>query len=151
MAKSLSHFESRIWKCSFHSKVVLIFEHRKGVYQNSTKNSKTWFLKKAILRVKWRYWGDFSSMFRKKNETFSIDVIWTLLLGASSISHALSDFEVLDFFGHIVVICQCGLESFEVLESWVTLEGWVILPVKSHWTIHISTNFCLTAKSFGWL
>jgi len=43
-----------------------------------------------------------------------------------------------------------------VRESWsarklITLEGWVILPVKSHWTMNISANFCQTAKSFGWL
>ena len=55
------------------------------------------------------------------------------------------------FFWHIVVFCQCGLQSLEVLENLVTLEGWVILPVKSHWTMNISSNFCRTAKSFGWL
>ena len=30
------------------------------------------------------------------------------------------------FFGHIVVFCQCGLETQNVLENLVTLEGWVI-------------------------
>jgi len=53
------------------------------------------------------------------------------------------------FFRHIVVFCQCGLRTQNVLENLVTLEGWVILPVKSHWTMNISANFCLTAKSFG--
>jgi len=33
----------------------------------------------------------------------------------------------------------------------VTLEGWVNLPVKSHWKMNISANFCRTVKSFGWL
>jgi len=41
-------------------------------------------------------------------------------------------------------------------ESWsarklVMLEGWVILPVKAHYTMNISANFCRNAKSFGWL
>jgi len=74
--------------------------------------------------------------------------------------------------------CQCGFEKLAVLENWcvllcfvdpilgnltvrghscvcvcvlrVTLEGWLILPVKSHWTMNISVNFCRTAKSLGW-
>jgi len=48
--------------------------------------------------------GDFSGMFHKKTGTFSIrvDVIETLLRGASSTSHAVSEFEVYIFFGHIV-------------------------------------------------
>jgi len=44
--------------------------------------------------------GDFSGMFHKKTGTFSIivDVIETLLRGASSTSHAVSEFEVYVFF-----------------------------------------------------
>jgi len=61
-------------------------------------------------------------MIRKKIKSFSIDVIGTLLRGTSSKSHVVSDFEV--FFGHIVVSCQCRLESLKVLGSLVTLEGW---------------------------
>jgi len=37
-------------------------------------------------------------MFRKKIVTFSVDVIRTLLTGASFTSHAVSEIEVLNFF-----------------------------------------------------
>jgi len=59
-------------------------------------------------------------------------MIRTLVRGASSKSHAVSVFEVSVFFGHLVVFCQCGLESLEVLEILVMLAGWVILPVTLH-------------------
>ena len=76
------------------------------------------------------------SVFNKNStlqiETFSIDVMTTLLRGASSICHAVSEFQVLICFGHIVVFCQCGLKSLEKLKNCFTLESWVILPVKSH-------------------
>jgi len=42
-------------------------------------------------------------MFRKKIETFAIDGIKTLLRGASSTSHAISDFEVF-FLTHCRVL-----------------------------------------------
>ena len=75
-------------------------------------------------------------MFRKKIETFSVDYDWNkrriLLRDTSCTSHAVSEFEVVNFFGRIVVFCQCGLESLEMLENCVTLERWIILPVKSH-------------------
>jgi len=57
-------------------------------------------------------------MFDKKFETFCIIEIWTLLRGASSARHAVFDFQVFIFFGHIVMFCQCGVESLEVLENW---------------------------------
>jgi len=58
-------------------------------------------------------------MFRKKKiETFSIDEIRRLLRGASSTSHAVSDFEVLVFFDTLSCFCQCGFEGLEVLENW---------------------------------
>jgi len=91
--------------------------HERGL--SSTKNrKKMWsmgFL--AIWRVKWRYWGDFSGMFRKKSKLFL--QMWSGQ-GASSTHHAVSEFEVFLFFGHIVVsrFCQCGLESLEVLDNW---------------------------------
>jgi len=55
-------------------------------------------------------------MFRQQIETFSIDEIRTCLRGASSTGHDVSDFEFC-FFGHIVVLCQCGFESLEMLEN----------------------------------
>jgi len=57
-------------------------------------------------------------MFRKKIETLSTNVFTTLLRGAPFTSHAVSEFEVLSFFGHNVVFCQCGFENLEVLENW---------------------------------
>ena len=47
-------------------------------------------------------------MFHKKIETFSEDVIRTLLTSASFTSHVVSAIEVLRFVWHIVVFCQCG-------------------------------------------
>jgi len=47
----------------------------RGSTKNRIKNIKTAFLETAISRVKWRYWGDFPSMFRTKIETFSITEI----------------------------------------------------------------------------
>jgi len=41
MTKSLSHLQSRIWRGSFHSKVLWRYEHRKVVYQNVEKTIKT--------------------------------------------------------------------------------------------------------------
>ena len=51
---------------------------------------------------------------------------------------------------------HCRVLPVWVWEPWkaqklVTLEGWIILPVKSHWTMNISADFCRTAKSFWWL
>jgi len=99
---------------------TLGYEHWKGVYKKSDKTSKSPFLETAISRVKWQYWRNFSSMFRKKIDTFSqaIDEIRSLLRVASSTSYAVSDFEVCIFFGHIVVFCQCGFEKLVVLENW---------------------------------
>jgi len=54
-------------------------------------------------------------MFRKKSKLLHIA---TLLRCASFTSHAISDFEFLSFFGHIVVFCQCGFKSLEMLKSW---------------------------------
>ena len=79
----------------------------RGSAKNRVKNSKTSFLETAISRVKWRYSGGFSSMFRNKIE---IDEIISLLRGASSKNHAFSNIEVF-FFRHIVVFCQCGFEK----------------------------------------
>jgi len=57
-------------------------------------------------------------MFCIKIETLSTNVITTLLRGAPFTSHAVTEFEVLSFFGHNVVFCQCGFESLEVLENF---------------------------------
>ena len=75
------------------------------------------FCEMAIWQVKWRYWGD-CSMFRKKIATFSVDVIRTLLTGASFISRAVSEIQILIFFWHIVVFASGGFDSIEVLENW---------------------------------
>jgi len=45
----------------------------------------------------------------------------------------------------------CRVWGSKSARKLVTLEGWVILPMKSHWTMKISANFCRTAKSDGWL
>ena len=50
------------------------------------------------------------------------------------------------FFWHLVVFCQCGLESLEVLESFVTFEGWVILPMKSHQNDEYLSQFFTDCK-----
>ena len=78
-------------------------------------------------------------------------LILNLLCRVQSVAIHFSDFCWAHFFGHIVVFCQCGLETQNVLENFVTLEGWVILPVKSHWTMNISANLCRTANYFGQL
>jgi len=48
-------------------------------------------------------------MIRKKIETFSIDKIRTLLRGASSTSHAVSDFEVCIFSDTLPCFASVGL------------------------------------------
>ena len=48
-------------------------------------------------------------MIRKKIETFSINEIRTLLRGASSTSHAVSDFEVLIFIDTLSCFASVGL------------------------------------------
>jgi hypothetical protein len=96
------------------------------------QNSKTWFLKKAILLVKWRYWRDFPSMFCKKIETLCIDVIRTLLRGASSKSHAVSDFEV--FF-----LTYCRVLPVWVEESW-SAEKFGHARRLGHFTCEITLN-----------
>ena len=74
MAKSLSHFKTKIWRCSFHSKVVWRCKHWKVVYQDLEKNSKTSFsemvcLKKQVFsRAKCRLSGNKKNFVRK---TFS--------------------------------------------------------------------------------
>jgi len=65
--------------------------------KNHKKKSKSVFSESTFWREKWRYWRYLSSMFRRRIDFFSIDVIRTLLRGASSTSHAVSDFEVLFF------------------------------------------------------
>jgi len=47
-------------------------------------------------------------MFHTKIETFSIEVIRTLLPGASSTSHAVSDFEVVIFFDTLSCFASVG-------------------------------------------
>ena len=49
-------------------------------------------------------------MFRRRIDFFSIDVIRTLLRGASSTSHAVSDFEVL-FFDTLSCFASVGVQS----------------------------------------
>ena len=53
------------------------------------------------------------------------------------------------FFDKLSCCASVGLRVF-CARKLVTLEGWVILPVKSHWRMNISANFCRTAESFGW-
>jgi len=53
MPKSLSHFQSRIWRCSFHSAVLWEYEHWKGVYQNLRKTSKSVKLESLVTMEGW--------------------------------------------------------------------------------------------------
>ena len=79
----------------------------RGSPKNRDQSSMSVFSKRAFWRVKWRYSGDFPALIWKKTESFSTDVIRTLLQGASSTSHTVSDFEVFNVFWHNV---QCRLE-----------------------------------------
>ena len=72
---------------------------------------------------------DMSGKLRKKNQNLS--------RGVSSTSHAVSDFEVLNFFGHIFLFCECRPKS---LGSARKLGHSSILPVKSHSITNISVN-----------
>jgi len=49
-------------------------QHRDLMYQNLGQTWTKWFLKKAIWPVKWQCLQDFSKVFHKNNETFSVDV-----------------------------------------------------------------------------
>ena len=76
-------------------------------YQKSGKTGTSWFLEKAISRIKQRYWGNFSGMLRKQIEIFSIDVIGTLLRGASFTSPAVLDSKVF-FFDTLSCLASVG-------------------------------------------
>jgi len=58
---------------------VSSLEYRKLDYQKLRKIGTTKLLEKAIWRVKWRYWGDFSACCAKKSNFFLqmwLDVFW---------------------------------------------------------------------------
>jgi hypothetical protein len=97
------------------------------VYQNLGKNSKTSFSEMVFSRAKCRLSGKQKNFFRKtfSNENCTFFMYFVERNPLRSISVI---FVERIFFGHIVVFCQCGLETQNVLENLVTLEGWVILP-----------------------
>jgi len=88
----------------------------RGFIKNRDKSSKSVFSKRAFWQVKWWYWGDFSSMIRKKIKSFSIDVIGTLLRGTSSKSHVASDFEF--FLDTLSCLASVGWRVSKCSEVW---------------------------------
>jgi len=151
MAKSLSHFWSRIWRCLLNSPVLRGYEHHKGVYQNLEKNSETSFLETVFSRAKCRLAG------HKKN--FLINKFWNR--NCTSFVYfvernVLQSISIEIFHKKSTFFMACRDLPVWIGESYSTrklvkLEGWVILTVKSHWKMNISANFCRTAKFSGWL
>ena len=85
-------------------------KHSKGIYQKQSQNVIHVFCEKAIWRVKWQCWKDFSGMFLKEIESFFADII---LRDQSNTSHAVSHLEF--FFQKLQRVtfgllnhCLCG-------------------------------------------
>jgi len=96
------------------------WENRKLGYQKSGKIGTTRFLEKAIWRVKWWYGGNLSGLFRKEMDFFSIHVIKSLLEGAFSTSHSVSDFKVF-FLDRLLCFASVGwivLKCSEFGHAW---------------------------------
>ena len=146
MAKSLSHFQNLEMIISFPS-FIEIRAQEGDLPKIGTKMAQV-FSRTGRHDVNCRYWGDFSGMFRKKIETFSGGVITTLLRGASSAYHAVSNFEVYCFFDTLSWFASVIWKQYWIVRM---LGHAVILLVNSHWTMNISGNFSWIAKSFWWL
>jgi len=97
------------------------WEHRKLECRQKGKIGTTGFLEKAIWRVNWRYWGDFSGILRrKKTETFAVDVIGSLLKDASSTSQFLS----LMFLFYFDTLSCFAIKGWKVLKCWKLGHAW---------------------------
>ena len=132
MAKSLSHFWSRIWRCSFHFKVLWRFEHRKEVHQKSGQKELNCILGNCDFTGKMSILREFFQHVPQKNRNFFYP--WDYNAFARRILYKSCRFWFWSFY---FCLTHCRVLPVWVWGSYiarklVTLEGWVILPVKSH-------------------